>query len=110
MNKSFRFETYINGGAKVTLRPGQSLTWSQGGDTDEGYEWEAVTWTHVGDGVHRHCASGGRDCDGASQSDHEDFCPAAKLWTGANWYGEPMPDWEEGQAEVFDQYAQAAGY
>jgi hypothetical protein len=39
---------------KITLKPGQTLSWSESHPTDEGYNSEAVTYIHHPNGIIRY--------------------------------------------------------
>lgn len=101
---------------KLTLRPGQTLRWEQCQDTDEGYSYRSVRWSHHGELVVRYTDDGGRDCDGRHETRSTDECPLGELQSVAcdldDGRGVTMrPDWREAQpTEAYDEYAQSAGY
>lgn len=121
-----RFWTWEAGGwVRLTLRPGQTLTRTEGGPADEGYHFSVTTWTHEGDRVRRECSAWGRDCDGGYGYESADVCPLDELaavecrdvTAPPGDDGEhPLlpfrrPAWAEDEAvRVFDEYARAAGY
>jgi hypothetical protein len=121
-----RFWVYINGGpVKLTLKPGQALSWSRGGRTEEGWSRESESWEWDGEdwpGVLRHAwLSEGRDCDGYLSHDGEDICRRAGLRSGdfpcldycenpAAWDGVRWPAWEKVRSWQRDEYAELAGY
>ena len=75
-----RFWVWHRGGwVKLTLRPGQSLTASEGDPTDEGYRREVSTFTHHGDVVGSEWYETGCDCDGRYERGGESFCDLADL-------------------------------
>ena len=124
-----RFWIYWNGGlVRLTLRPGQSLSYWHGEPTDEGYSARGETVRHEGTHVYREWTREGRDCDGRHRESGDEMAPLDKL--AARFVGDyapvddlaakviagPLagvlyPAWEEARAvEVFDEFAQAAGY
>lgn len=106
-----RFWDYLNNGrVKITLRPGQSLTWSKWYRTDEGWSSEGCTWSHEGDGVRCQYGTDGVDCDGRLRQGGELFAPLADLRTGETVDGIPYPAWEEIESWQRDYAAEAAGY
>jgi len=113
-----RFWVYANGGpVKLTLRPGQVLRHAEGGPNEEGYSIQRTTWEMPTDEpvVYREWSSASRDCDGELRISGSDCCPIDRLTAvepSYEYVGElAWPDWAEHEpAEVFDQYAQAAGY
>lgn len=114
-----RFWTFWRcGWVKLTLRPGQSLSASHVGPTDEGYHGEAETWTHDGEIVRSEYTSWGRDCDGRHESGGERVCPLEKL-KAANMFlqfdieenrGIFAPWWQDADSYHRDYTAEAAGY
>lgn len=101
--------------SKVTLAPGQSLSWSQGGPTDEG--WSASGWTleqplDRPEWVTLSRWSDGRDCDGRLSRHWEGECHITRLHSHLNEYTHPsgQPDWSEQGAGQRDYSAEAAGY
>jgi hypothetical protein len=117
--KNARFWTFWRcGWVKLTLRPGQTLSASNGGPTDEGYHGEAEVWTHEGDMVRSEWASWGRDCDGRQEAGGEHVCPLGKLrardmveaFDVPENRGIFAPEWERADAWQRDHSAEAAGY
>ena len=123
--KNARFWVYINEGlAKLTLKPGQSLSWSYGGPTDEGWSFYAETWEYDDDEeiIKHSIVSEGCDCDGR-HGDYRDFeCRLvdlhvfqATLWDDAiqscvEIPGVRLPKWEKAGSSAYDQYAELSGY
>ncbi len=65
--KNARFWIFHNGDfVKITLKPNvlSTITITNGGSTDEGYDWMCTTYTHVGHGIERGWDREARDCDG----------------------------------------------
>lgn len=128
MNRNFRFWIWYRGSwVKLTLKPGQKLSYSFGSPDEEGYSWEAASYYHEEDGVREEWADGGRDCDGEIAHYGERWCPASRLSVvPAHDHGNPpgspnrhyfqselihRPDWERIKTtRVYDQYAQLANY
>ena len=115
--RNMRFRVFINGGwVKLTLRPGQSLSWGRSGPDEEGYSFESVTWEAIATGVMRSSSSGGRDCDGYTEHSQSSYCPEEALWAevvpSEAFPEDPVycPRWEGKEEEVYDQYAQLDGY
>jgi len=101
--RNARFVIFMNlDDVVLTLRPGQSLCWHSSGLTDEGWSSETEEWRHEGTHLECTCIEDGQDCDGRLTVSKE-F--KAML---------PGPDhtvrWHESKSEVYDQFAQAAGY
>lgn len=119
-----RFWVWLNDGwVKLTLRhPCQSLSWRKSYKTDEGFSYEAGTWTHDGDQVTHEWANGGRDCDGRVDYSGALFCcladldaePAYQDGTTSPYYNGRhihRPCWnDDGDTRVRDEFAEAAGY
>lgn len=110
---------HTDGWVKITLKPGQSLSWHESHRTDEGYSFQAYTWTHDGDSVTRKWLDGGRDCDGPIQRTGTDSCPLNKLAECQPVYEPEMhddkaicrPDWQEAEpTQINDLYAQLSNY
>jgi len=116
---NYRFRVRENDSdVTITLCPGQSLSWGYSRPNEEGYSYYSVTWEHAGHGVRASIASGGRDCDGRIDNYCELYCSADNL-RAHSWQSCIMGDdtiycgwplWEEESSEVYDEYAQAAGY
>lgn len=122
--RNARFWVCINGSpVKITLKPGQSLSWGRASTHDEGWSSEAYCWEFDGEFVHECFISDGRDCDGRLTNVNDWRCPVAELHNGSfpgldyctklerdEWAGVQWPAWERTNASVYDEYAQAAGY
>ena len=125
-NPNARFWVFWNGGpVKITLKPGQSLSVSQGRTHEEGWSSESETWEHEGDGVRSSWENDGRDCDGRLTQRGSAFCPLDKLddvvpyWLSAEdataadretWADVLYPDWQDAERSQYDEYAELAGY
>lgn len=122
LGRTARFAVFVNDcHVKLSLKPGESLSWGKSFTHEEGWASEHETWTHEGSHVEREWCSDGTDCDGRlacggeleceldrlqAYEPHEDFVDSIKALglTG-------QPDWQELQpAWKRDQYAEAMGY
>jgi hypothetical protein len=109
--KNARFWVYLNRGpAKITLAPGQSLTWSQASQTEEGWSARSETWEYDGETVSRVSVEDARDCDGRLTHTTQLKAGPADLRAGPKHAGVTCPTWTRVKARVFDEFAQAAGY
>lgn len=120
--KNARFWIYLNGGpVKLTLRPGQSLRWWQGGPCDEGWSSESETWTLDEDEnvLRREWCNDGSDCDGRLTRYGECEANLDELFVvepyfsddeQGLWEGVKYPDWQRVSAGQRDQYAESMGY
>ncbi len=111
--RNARFWTWNNGPVKITLRPGQRLTWRQTVPTDEGWSSEEETW-HLDNGVVIcNATSDGVDCDGRHTRYDESHCVIDQLQvvrieeddSGMLW-----PHWVPGHRSQLDAYAETMGY
>lgn len=108
-----RFWTMHRGDyVKLALRPGQSITLSEGGPTDEGWSRRDDTFTHEGDRVVREWEEDGVDCDGRLRAGGVLVCPVAELRSHVGCDDAPglFPAWREGDRWQRDYAAEAAGY
>lgn len=121
-----RFWIYANESwVKITLRPGQSLSWSYGGRTDEGYSYHYETYESDGETVECLITDTGRDCDGRldrywrGEVAIKDL-PPAHLRDAIEPIDADQPSygmrpvhrvqWQEAGACQRDEYAEIAGY
>jgi len=118
--KNARFWSYINGAfVKITLKPDQKMTWHMWEPTDEGFTAEIVTWendTYL-NAVVRDVQTNGSDCDGQHGYYQTDVCSINKLSSRSVSFDDDetfrpkfVPEWQKQSSEVYDQFAQAAGY
>ncbi len=109
-----RFWHYVNGDyVRITLRPGQELSWWSFQYTDDGWKREEETYYHTGDGVQFAYSSTERDCDGRTDRDWVSFCPLSELSARDNAEsGAPggTPEWHNVGQGQRDYAAEAAGY
>jgi len=117
--KNARFWTWENDGwVKLTLRPGQSLTYVAGGTHDEGWSRDYTEWRHDGNVVVCEYESDGADCDGRFQHGGVLECSLDSLATvpayeGGTFAGVVItrPDWQKAGFDwQRDHTAEAAGY
>jgi len=119
-----RFWTYWNGDfVKLTLKPGDAILLYVSGQTDEGYESEAKSYTHQGNEVTFLIDSSGRDCDGPSASHETLVCALAELHSGCTPPGQKLhrsdceppetiiyPNWRLVDSYERDVFAERMGY
>ena len=113
--RNVRFWVYANGtDVRLTLKPGQTLQWEQGGPTDEGWSsnWEQWTYDEYEGRVEREWCHSGRDCDGRHEQGGTDDCPFHELeyYPPGEWSDVPLPKWERVSSGQRDYTAEAAGY
>ncbi len=110
---------------KITLRPGQTLSYSAGGPCEEGYSHETITWYYPEDVVSpyviRESTAATRDCDGRLDTADEYMATISQLaahkpyWPTEesepdSWKGVRFPDWIRFKASQRDHSAEAMGY
>jgi hypothetical protein len=123
---TIRFWTHCPGNCdggfvKLTLRPGQRLSWGFCCETEEGWHSRFEGWTYDDSQellVH-HISSDGVDCDGRLSRGSVLVCPVGEIAAEApNDYcqehydckGVMLPAWREENAWQRDFAAEAAGY
>ena len=132
---TLRFWLYVHGWVKVSLTEGQSLSWAQGGQTDEGWSSNGLSLYYSPNGFVRLTEwSDGRDCDGRLSNERTMVCDAAAIratgttrwnadvtenhrdpelrqWMDAPIFRPPLVTWEEETPyRQRDYAAEAAGY
>ena len=123
---------------KLTLRPGQSRSWSSAGPTDEGYSSTALHFHFDGSSVFQQYADEGRDCDGKHGSYRDRVCRLSALCDNdparrfddseprrttksaarqalselsfLDRYRVRTPEWEDAGSCAYDQYAELLNY
>ena len=116
--KNARFWTWANGAyVKLTLKPGQRLSWSRFIREDEGWSESGETWELSRDGlaIILEWYSDGCDCDGRlsnggdmiASADPFTFEPSPQCAPGEIIM---RPDWQDGDQYQRDYQAEAAGY
>lgn len=97
--------------AKLTLRPGQSVSMYTGAVTDEGFSCTSEEYSFDGTAVECGITQRGRDCDGIHEWRGNFHCPIIGLKANeADEWGPARPEWVKGHSEQYDQYAELAGY
>ena len=114
---TFRFWAYINDDwVKLSLRPFLYLRWSESHDTDEGWHRSSREWYHDGEKLTLDSVEDGADCDGRLTHTSEMWADKIIPWkppTEIESADSPtylVPDWQEKNTKVYDQYAQMMGY
>lgn len=125
-----RFWLYWNRSfVRLTLKPGETMSFHTGGYHDEGWWRDAETFEYRDGIVYRSVARDSTDCDGRHGSYRDLECPVDKLkavkpcgWLGniyqgwelkqkvAGQEGVMLPDWEEESAREYDQFAEMMNY
>ena len=119
--RNARFWEYVNGEwIKITVKPGQSLAWSQGGPNEEGWNMEGFRFRYIDDAIRADYWSDGRDCDGRMSDSSSFTCPISRLQVrkpnvfGGEVYGPEdgslLPAWDKLDSQHRDYSAEAAGY
>ena len=111
MKKQARFWVYHVGAVRLKLKPGQTLRHSHGGATDEGYNWEANSYSFDGKQVVCDWHSDGRDCDGRMTRGGTvvaRYCDLAKGHRDED--GITFPVWNEIEASQRDHAAEEMNY
>lgn len=131
--RNARFWVYVNGGpVKLTLTPGQSLDWSSGHTTDEGWHHECETWGYDSEEgcVNSEVWSEDLDCDGRLDRHGEYSCAIGELLYAElymhsyeeqsrqppyardedTYRGVLWPNWQRTGASQRDYSAEAMGY
>ena len=114
--RNARFWHWFNDGwVKLTLHPGESLSWGWFRRDSEGWTRYNVTWSYDGLVVSRRSMDEGRDCDGRLDRYGEDQCSRDRL-NGRlvidRSPGDPLfrPDWQPVEFVQRDYSAEAMGY
>lgn len=117
-----RFWVYWNDSwARLTLRPGESITLRAGGPTEEGRFYSEETYTHDGDSLRLEWYSDATDCDGRLERSGESVAPIDRLncrevetWKDGelvrDYFFPLLPEWETGSTSQRDHAAESAGY
>ena len=106
-----RFWALVHGSpVKLTLKPGQRLTWHQSWATDEGWSSASETHKHEGEVVRYEGGTDGVDCDGRLSTFCEQQCHLNMLRAGGALDGLRFPAWERGADGQRDYAAEAMGY
>ena len=110
--KQARFWEYHNGLVKIKINEGKTIHHSHGGPTDEGYSWEAKSFSFDGRTVTCEWATDARDCDGRMTRSGVSHCDVERLSQGYidEESGVTFPSWENGESSQRDYSAESAGY
>jgi hypothetical protein len=111
--KQARFWHYHKGLVLIKLDRGQTVTHCHGGSTDEGYSWNADTYSFDGEIVTLLWSNQARDCDGRYDRDGISICHVNQLHTGPADQDIPFirfPEWQHGDTRNRDYSAEAMGY
>lgn len=110
--KQARFWDFYNGAVRIKINAGETLHHSHGGATDEGYSWEAVSYSFDGETVICEYATQARDCDGRYDRSGVSVCRFDQLGAGYNdeELGARYPAWQEGVHSERDHSAEAMNY
>lgn len=98
---------------RITMRAGQTIHWSQGRPTDEGWERESKIWTFSGGLLVLSWHRDGADCDGRLTGWGTATCLESEIAAGRSSEQYPhvvYPKWSWGKAEQRDHSAEAMGY
>jgi hypothetical protein len=112
--KTARFWIFYNDGfIRLSLKPGQTLSFGKRYGTDEGWHSESESFEHCGEYVALHWGSDGVDCDGRLSRGGELHCPLNQLaarYVEDGPRGYDLPEWEKVEESQRDYSAEAAGY
>jgi len=104
---------FYDGQTKITLKPGQTLTWSRFEQTEEGFASCHVTFEldRHGELLTRTIDQEGRDCDGRYAAFLEQFCPVTQSAARWNEYARVFqPAWSSANEYQRDYTAENEGY
>ncbi len=100
---------------RITLKPGQTVEFYEGGRTDEGYSHEWTRYTHHGEFVANEWMDKSRDCDGPMESWGMREARIDRIGEDGTLEDVGYPEvkrtqWEHCSREQRDHLAEAAGY
>ena len=101
---------WVGGWVRLTLKPGEQLSATRGGETDEGYSHSWLVWSSDGKTVEKQHEWESRDCDGRMSGFVEATCNVDRLQARKHSDGLDIPDWQEQDSGQRDYAAEAAGY
>lgn len=107
-----RFWFYVHSGlVRIKMREGQTLSWAEGGPTDDGYSYTGHVWRFENGGVYYSNNTAAVDCDGPISHGFQSFCPLDELGAiSAEGCVQAFPHWRETDRWQRDANAEAAGY
>lgn len=97
---------YGDSQVKITLAPGEEVSISYGGPTDEGYSYTYERYVHTGDVVECDIDIRASDCAGRLDRHASYECYLHELRV----YEDSQPNWQRLSASQRDYAAEAAGY
>lgn len=114
-DRTLRFWTWaIDGFVKLSLRPGDVLTWGTGGPNEEGWSSRTNQWRHDGTRVVHTLNTDQRDCDGRLSTHNVEAAQRYDLAIhrriGDDGVAVRLPAWENLDSSQRDYAAEAAGY
>jgi hypothetical protein len=123
MLKSARFWVDHKGSyVKLTIKKDQELNTTEGGLTDEGYDYTNTSYTFDGKEVECVSVRDAKDCDGRASWSWEAFFDATNYQTRSAFVGWTedgeeirdqsiqLPQWEKLSSSQRDVYAEMMGY
>jgi hypothetical protein len=111
MTKQARFWIYYRSGfVRLKINAGQTLHFSYGGPTDEGYSWHGEAYDFDGGIVACDWRTDARDCDGRMVRTGSSYCSYARLSKGYQEDGIAFPAWQNAETGQRDYAAEAMGY
>jgi hypothetical protein len=109
-----RFWVYHRSGiVRIKLNEGQTVGFSYGGPTDEGYSYTAEQYSFDGQHVVSKWRTDARDCDGRITHTGSAHCRFSRLSSGTfadEVNAVQFPDWMQGESSQRDFSAEAMGY
>lgn len=111
MAKQARFWIfYRNGCVRLKINAGQTLYFSYGGPTEEGYSRTSEAYDFDGRMVACDWQTDSRDCDGRIVRTGSSYCSLARLSKGYQEDGISFPAWQNAETGQRDYSAEAMGY
>jgi hypothetical protein len=103
---------YKGSAVRLKINEGQTLAFSSGGPTDEGYSWTSEAYNFDGRSVACEWATDARDCDGRMTRTGSAYCDLARLSAGYHdaELNITFPAWENGETGQRDYAAEAMNY
>lgn len=105
-----RFWIFWNGSdVRLALKDGQTVTFSKGGPTEEGWQREYRSYSREGEIITREILRDGVDCDGRMTTDETDETTLAEIRRTPPFAGN-MPYWTAVGSSQRDYTAESMGY
>jgi len=109
--RNARFWIWAFGGwVKLTLEPNDTLFFTEGGATDEGYDRTYEEYHFDGIAVFANAYRNARDCDGKLDTEHHAICNLANLASEEADDGTKTPHWQKISSRQRDYSAEAMNY